>query len=88
MNLTHWSATELLSLLESKRDEEAARPQPVSPVEEAAAAADRGSVGLPVGVQVAGRHWDETGVLEVMELLESRYRVTPAHPTAGPGGPP
>jgi fatty acid amide hydrolase len=74
----------IVSISRVQRDEETARPQPVSPVEQAAAAADRGSAGLPVAVQVAGRPWDEAAVLEVMELLESRFRDTPAYPAAPP----
>jgi fatty acid amide hydrolase len=40
-------------------------------VERAAAAVQRGSAGLPVGVQVAARHWREDVVLAVMGALES-----------------
>ncbi len=43
-------------------------------VDRAAAAVDAGSVGLPVGVQVAGRPWREDVVLAVMAALESEFR--------------
>jgi len=52
--------------------EEGRRPWSLDPVLRAAAATDRGSAGLPVGVQVIacpGR--DEATVLDVMRLIES-----------------
>jgi len=52
--------------------EEGCRPWSLDPVVRAAAATDRGSAGLPVGVQVIacpGR--DEATVLHVMRLIES-----------------
>lgn len=53
-------------------DEEAARPPSWDPVLRAAAATDRGSRGLPVGVQViAPPGGDEAAVLEVMRLIEA-----------------
>jgi len=52
-------------------DEEAGRAFSIDPVLRAAAACDRGSGGLPVGVQVvAGPAGDEATVLEVMRLVE------------------
>lgn len=39
-----------------------------------------GSLGLPVGVQVAGRFWREDQVLAVMEALEQHYRALPGYP--------
>jgi len=52
-------------------DEEAGRPASRDPVLRAAAATDRGSRGLPVGVQViAPPGGDEATVLEVMRLIE------------------
>jgi fatty acid amide hydrolase len=74
----------VVSISRVRQGEEKARPRPASPAEETAVAADRGSAGLPVGVQVAGRHWDEAGVLDVMELLEKRFRSTAAYPAAPP----
>lgn len=54
-------------------DEEQARPFSLDPVLQAAAATDRGSAGLPVGVQVvAPPGGDEATVLEVMRLIEQR----------------
>ena len=36
-----------------------------------AAAATRGAEGLPIGVQVVGRHWQEEMVLQVMAEIEN-----------------
>lgn len=70
----------IVSLSRVRREEELDRPSPACPAEEVAARTDRGSAGLPVSVQVVGRHWDEAGVLDVMELLESRFRDTADYP--------
>lgn len=42
--------------------------------------AERGSAGLPVGVQVVGRFWREDQVLAVMEALEAHFRTQPDYP--------
>ncbi len=41
---------------------------------------ERGSTGLPVGVQVVGRHWREDVVLAVMAAIEGRSRTQPSYP--------
>ncbi len=41
--------------------------------ERAARRTEQGSAGLPVGVQVAARHWREDVVLAVMEALKEHY---------------
>ncbi len=46
-----------------------------------ARAVEQGSVGLPVGVQVAARHWREDIVLAVMAELEDHFQSTPDYPT-------
>ena len=52
-------------------EEQATRPFSIDPVLRAAARADRGSAGLPVGVQViAPPGGDEATVLDVMRLIE------------------
>ncbi len=50
--------------------EESERPPGPDLVERAARATERGSAGLPVGVQVAGRAWREDTVLAVMAAIE------------------
>jgi fatty acid amide hydrolase len=41
---------------------------------------ERGSVGLPVAVQVVARHWREDIVLSLMAALEDHFRATPDYP--------
>jgi fatty acid amide hydrolase len=54
-----------------RKDEQQSRPWSLDPVLRAARAADRGSRGLPVGVQVIGCPGrDEATVLDVMRLIE------------------
>jgi fatty acid amide hydrolase len=53
-------------------------------VERGARKVERGSAGLPVGVQVVARHWREDVVLDVMGALEEHFRTRgdyPARPT-------
>jgi fatty acid amide hydrolase len=45
-----------------------------------AQAVERGSAGLPVGVQVVARHWREDIMLAVMAALEAHFRSTPDYP--------
>lgn len=56
-----------------RADEEAGRPATRDPLVALAADCDRGSVGLPVGVQVvAAPHRGEGAVLEIMQAIERR----------------
>ncbi|MHA2366968.1 MAG: amidase family protein, partial [Candidatus Hodarchaeales archaeon] len=41
---------------------------------------EKQSVGLPVGVQVAGWHWREDVVLKVMEVLEEHFKTKDTYP--------
>ena len=50
-------------------------------VDRAAKNVELGSVGLPVGVQVAAARWREDIVLAVMAALESHFRRRPDFPT-------
>ncbi len=70
--------------------EEDTRPRSFDRIERAARAADRGSAGLPVGVQLIARPWREDVVLAAMASLEAaaaggaqtpRTPVTPATPS-------
>jgi fatty acid amide hydrolase len=47
----------------------------------AAARVEEGSVGLPIGVQVAGRWWREDVVLAVMGALEEDFQARPGYPS-------
>jgi fatty acid amide hydrolase len=42
------------------------------------------SAGLPVGVQVAARHWREDIVLAIMAALEEHFRAQPDYPAHPP----
>jgi fatty acid amide hydrolase len=53
------------------RSDEASRPPGRDAVEKHAAGVDRGSVGLPVGVQVVGRPWRDPLVVSAMRAIES-----------------
>jgi len=53
-------------------------------VEQAAHAAEEGSAGLPIGVQVVGQAWREDIVLRVMEFLETHFRSQPDYPELAP----
>ncbi|MGQ0632982.1 MAG: amidase [Planctomycetaceae bacterium] len=53
-------------------------------VEREAFGHEAGSAGLPIGVQVVGRHWREDVVLCVMGALEEHFRRQPDNPGAGP----
>ena len=89
-----WSATLLNNLLgvpagvvaagRVRPDEESDRPRSPSRAMSAARKNERGSAGLPVGVQVAARHWQEHVVLAAMAALEGHFRATPEYPESPP----
>jgi fatty acid amide hydrolase len=60
--------------------EESDRPSSRDVVDKAARAAEAGSAGLPVGVQVVARHWREDVVLAVMTALETHFAGRPDYP--------
>jgi len=53
-------------------------------MERTAAEVEKGSAGLPVGVQVAARHWREDIVLAVMSELETHFRTQADYPGQPP----
>ncbi len=65
-------------------DEETDRPQTRDQVDRAARETEVGSAGLPVGVQVAARHWREDIVLAVMAVLEEEFSKRPDYPSRPP----
>ncbi|MEX2175906.1 MAG: amidase family protein [Pirellulaceae bacterium] len=65
--------------------EDQGRPPARDQVLRQAAAVDRGSVGLPLGVQVAALPWREEKVLAVMKSLESHFASLPDYPGWTPG---
>jgi fatty acid amide hydrolase len=64
--------------------EESDRPPSRDKVDQAAIAVERGSAGLPVGVQVFGRHWREDVVLAVQAVLEAHFKRQADFPTDPP----
>lgn len=67
-----------------RADEETDRPQNRDRVDRAARETEVGSAGLPVGVQVAARHWREDIVLAVMAALEQEFSTRPDYPSRPP----
>jgi len=51
---------------------------------QAARETEQGSAGLPVGVQVVGRHWREDLVLAAMSAIETERSSHPDHPGLAP----
>jgi fatty acid amide hydrolase len=64
--------------------EESERAPSKDRVERMAKEVEMGSAGLPVGVQVAARHWREDIVLAVMSALESHFRTQADYPGEPP----
>ena len=64
--------------------EESDRPRSFDLAERAARKVERGSAGLPVGVQVVARHWREDLVLKVMSLLEEHFGAQDDYPLSAP----
>jgi len=64
--------------------EESDRQPSRDSVEQAALRVEAGSAGLPVGVQVASRHWREDIVLAVMSALESHFSRQADYPAQPP----
>jgi len=60
--------------------EESDRQPSRDSVEQAALRVEAGSVGLPVGVQVAARHWREDVALAVMNTLERHFEGQSDYP--------
>lgn len=63
-----------------REDEESDRAPSLDLVERAARKVERGSAGLPVGVQIASRHWREDVALSIMFSLEEHFQAQPDYP--------
>jgi fatty acid amide hydrolase len=61
-------------------DEEAGREKSFDVVERTAFETDRGSAGLPIGVQLMGRPWRDDMVLAAMHVIEGAARKRPDFP--------
>lgn len=62
------------------RNEEAIRTEPRGRLERHAAKVDAKSAGLPVGVQVVARPWQDARVLAVMQAIEDGLKDDPERP--------
>lgn len=65
------------------RPDETVRPEPIGRLARRAAEVDRGSDGLPVGVQVVARPYREDIVFALMQAIESAVRNDPDFPRLG-----
>ena len=64
--------------------EESDRPESRDVARKAARTVEQGSTGLPVGVQVAARHWREDVVLAAMQAIETAASSHSDHPAVPP----
>jgi len=62
-------------------NEQSTRPPGRDHTDRLASQSEQESAGLPIGVQVVGRHWREDQVLDVMQALEAIYRQSPTYPS-------
>ncbi len=74
----------LVAATRVRAGEESDRPRTLDVVERTARKTEEGSAGLPVGVQVAARHWREDVVLAVMGALEDHFRKRADYPEDPP----
>jgi fatty acid amide hydrolase len=65
-------------------DETSSKRGTIDTVEKTARAVEKGSAGLPLGVQVIARHWREDIVLAAMAAIEAQVRDTPTYPRLDP----
>ena len=70
----------VVSTTRVRPDEESDRKVTRDMADITARAVERGSSGLPIGVQVVARHWREDVVLAVMAALEHRFQSSPDYP--------
>jgi fatty acid amide hydrolase len=70
-NVLGWPAG-VVPVTRVRADEESDRPASRDPMDRAARETERGSAGLPIGVQVAARPWREDLVLATMAAIERR----------------
>ena len=71
----------VVSLARVRSDEQTTRPDTRDRADATARAVEAESAGLPVGVQVVGRHWDDHTVLTIMAMLEGQFRHTDGYPS-------
>lgn len=71
----------VVSLSKVRDDEQRPRPDSRDRADSIAGQVETGSAGLPLGVQVVARHWDDQVVLMIMAMLENQFRQTADYPT-------
>lgn len=69
----------------ARAGEESDREPGLDLVERMARKVETGSAGLPVGVQVAARHWREDIALSIMFALEEHFKAQPDYPVGKAG---
>ncbi len=72
----------MVPLTRVRAEEESVRPASPDLVERAAHTTERGSTGLPVGVQLIARPWREEVALALMQAIESAARRREDYPVA------
>ena len=77
----------VMGITRVRDDEQASREKSSDIALKQAAAVDRESAGLPVGVQVIGRPWEDDLVLDLMAMLERGAESDPNYPCRGLGTP-
>ncbi len=82
-NVLGWPAG-VVPLTRVRAEEESARPASADLVERAARKAERGSAGLPIGVQLIARPWREEVALALMQAIESAAARRADYPAAPP----
>jgi fatty acid amide hydrolase len=70
----------IASLTRVRNGEESDRGVTRDLADRLAAESESGSVGLPIGIQVAARHWREDVVLAIMSHLEAAFQNRPDYP--------
>jgi fatty acid amide hydrolase len=70
----------VVSITRVREGEDTARETTKDMADITAAQVEAGSAGLPLGVQVIARHWDDRVVLAVMAALERHFRELPDYP--------
>jgi fatty acid amide hydrolase len=70
----------VVSIGRVREGEESDRDPGRDQVELDAVESERNSAGLPIGVQVVGRHWREDHVLSAMKILQTLFEDTPDFP--------
>src|SRR5204863_2055337 len=73
-NVLGWPAG-VVPVTRVREGEESDRPPSRDPMDQAALETERGSAGLPVGVQLAARPWREDLVLAAMAAVEARPTI-------------